>query len=173
MVNFLNFKKLPFASRAFMDDTWDFVKETRALLTGKYVEREVHEARVKELIEASNTQVELRRQAHKAAEQAEHDTLRAIRALHESKSLVKAVDYCSEQFKTSNATPSFVFDAIKLFCMGYAHKTILTDGVDERLMAAYRAGADAYAKDNKLSSIANAVGLMTQPVTFGGREHTV
>lgn len=142
---------------------------TQDLMNGQYILRSEHERRVKELLDAGTTQVEARRKAVRDAEDAEHDALHAIRIAHESKGLVKAVDWAHENMKNSNATPALVFDAIRWFCEGYNHKTIITDtDKDSFRMQAYRAGADAFTQTNKLLSAATAVGMMPH-----GKEHTV
>ncbi len=138
---------------------------TRDLINGQYIKKADHEARVRDLLSASDQQMKLRRAATKDAEEAEHDMLTAMRHARESKALVKAVDWASEQFKNSDRNASFVFDAIKIFCMGYMHKAI-PDGLDPMLIKANIAGHEAAVKDTSLQSAVQAAGLM-------GKDHVV
>jgi hypothetical protein len=132
------------------------------LWEGHYVPRKAHEARVKDLLDNTDREVARRKVAMKEAAEAEKDTMRALSMTRDNKALVKAVDWASDELKTSPCTAGHVFDCIKVFCMGYNHKTIITSGLHVQLLKAYQAGADLAAKDRALVSTAEAAGLMTR-----------
>lgn len=154
----------PFNSKLnkLINETTILVTTTNDLWAGRYIERSEYERRMKELIDSSALEVERRKKAENEAAEAEKDTLRAFTMIKDNKALVKAVDWASDELKTSPCTAGHVFDCLKLFVMGYNHKTIVTDGVNKQLMEAYKAGADAAAKDRALVSSAEAAGLMTK-----------
>lgn len=141
------------------DAALELAVKVNDLFDGHYVSRTVHEARVKELIDASNSNMERRREAEKEAAEAESDTLRALKMARQSRALVQGVDWASENLSMSSCSPAYVFDCIKLFAMGFEHQTV--PELDGMMAEAYKAGATAAAKDRALSSAASAVGIMT------------
>jgi hypothetical protein len=154
----------PFNSKLdrMIEDTTTLISKTNDLLDGRYVERSEHERRVKELLSNNTREMERRRDAEKDAAEAEKETLKILNTMRDNKALVKAVDWASTELKTSSCTAGHVFDCIKVFVMGYNHKTIVHDAKGGQLMDAYKAGADAAAKDRALFSSAEATGLMTR-----------
>lgn len=145
--------RLPRFLRSDTPSTLDLVELTLDILEGSYVPLDAHTARVRELLEASNVNMELRRKAEQAARDAEMQTLRAVRFARQNVGIVKAVDWV----KSTKFAQTDVLSAIAMFATGFSGEE--KPGGPQAGLLAYEAGIAAQRSDIALTSAAHSVGL--------------
>lgn len=145
--------RLPRFLRSDTPSTLDLVELTLDILEGSYVPLDAHTARVRELLEVSNVNMELRRKAEQAARDAEMQTLRAVRFARQNVGIVKAVDWLNRP--SGSACHTEVLDCISAFVAGFVGENDSPAYETE----SFKAGRAAKRSDIALTSAAHSVGL--------------
>lgn len=138
-----------------LDRAFRLCAHTVDLIDEAFIRREDHDARVRDLLDCNNRELERRRAAEREVEHLEREVMRAIARARENQGLAKAVDWVHETMGSFT-----VLDSITAFVAGFSGRPNPYEGEHRpTVQSAYQAGLAARSKDVALQSAARSVGL--------------